>query len=82
MKIKKIQRVSALCFAVFCTLFIGAAYRMETCGYNCGLFSISSGMAVVVYYVIFFWLGLLSLTISLGAGLYILKTKDSENQLK
>lgn len=79
MKIKKIQRVSALCFAVFCTLFIGTAYRMETCGYDCGLFSISAGMAVVVYYVIFFGLGLISLIAFVGVRLYILRTTNSEN---
>jgi|GEM_PF-3506659 len=31
-------------------------YRNETCGYDCGLFSVSTGPTVVVVLILSFWL--------------------------
>jgi hypothetical protein len=60
-------------------IFAFAAYRMETCGYDCGLFSVSSGTATVFYYLVSLWLGLFALVILAGASFYSwLKSRRKE----
>ena len=70
--LRKIQRFSLVAFIFLLAMFVFAAYRMETCGYDCGLFTVSSGTATVVYYLASLWLGLLSLVALLASTLYTL----------
>ncbi|RZF93525.1 hypothetical protein EXT42_06550 [Pseudoalteromonas sp. CO302Y] len=72
-KIKVISLIALICLLV---MFTFAAYRMETCGYDCGLFSVSSGTATVFYYLASLWLGLLALIVLLASTFYsIFKTR-------
>ena len=70
--LRKIQRISLVAFICLLAIFAFAAYRMETCGYDCGLFVVSSGTATVVYYLASLWLGLLSLVVLFTTTLYAL----------
>ena len=49
------------------TLFSWALYRNETCGYDCGLFTVSSGPTVVVIYILSFW------TLVITTGVFLFK---------
>jgi hypothetical protein len=40
-------------------------YRNETCGYDCGLFSVSNGPTVVVVLLLSFWLFFISVSLIL-----------------
>ena len=70
--LRKIQRISLVAFIFLLTIFVFAAYRMETCGYDCGLFAVSSGTATIFYYLASLWLGLLALVVLLASTLYTL----------
>ncbi len=48
-------------------IFVWAMYRMETCGYDCGLYSVSSGPTVVVVYLLSF------LILVISFGVFLLK---------
>jgi type III secretory pathway component EscU len=54
-------------FGLSLMIFASAMYRMETCGYDCGLFAISSGPTVVVVYLLSFWTSIIIL------GVFLLK---------
>ena len=70
--LRKIKSISLIAFISLLAIFAFSAYRMETCGYDCGLFSVSSGTATVFYYLASLWLGLLALTVLLVSILYSL----------
>ncbi len=69
--LKKIQRISALTFVLLFALFVAASYRMNTCGYDCGMFSVTSGGATVIYYLMSLGLGIISFAILVGVSVYI-----------
>ncbi len=68
--LKKIQRISLIALLCLLAFFAFTVYRMETCGYDCGLFTVASGTATVVYYLVSFWLGLLSFAVLVGTSFY------------
>ncbi len=70
--LRKIRNISLIAFICLLAIFAFAAYRMETCGYDCGLFSVSSGTATVFYYLASLWLGLLALIVLLASTFYSL----------
>jgi hypothetical protein len=75
MNIMKLRKL-ALSVFIFCfVVFLWSFYRMEICGYDCGIFTLHSGGATVIYYLLSFWLGLASLATFLGATFYLLKLK-------
>jgi hypothetical protein len=76
---KNVLVANTIAFVVFASVFSWSAYRMETCGYDCGLVSVSSGTATVVYYVISFWLGMFSLLVCLVAGFLLFKKSKLKN---
>ncbi|KTD98149.1 hypothetical protein ATS71_13745 [Pseudoalteromonas sp. H71] len=49
-------------------VFAFSSYRMESCGYDCGLFVVGSGISTIVYYVLSFWISLIMAAI----GIYCL----------
>lgn len=69
--LRKIQRISIMAFVVLLALFVAALYRMNTCGYDCGMFSVTSGGATVIYYLLSFWLAIISFAILVGVSIYI-----------
>ncbi len=69
--LRKIQRIIAVVFVFLLALFFAALYRMNTCGYDCGMFSLSFGGAAVIYYLLSFWLGIISFAILAGVSVYI-----------
>ena len=78
----KARSISLSMFCICLVLFIGSAYRMETCGYDCGLFSVSVGIATVVYYAASFWLGIFSFAIFIGINIYrFIKLKSKTNSI-
>lgn len=75
MNIIKLRKLAISVF-IFCFLaFLWSLYRMETCGYDCGIFTLDSGGATVFYYLLSFWLGLASLATYLGATFYLFKLR-------
>ncbi len=48
-------------------IFVWSMYRMETCGYDCGLFTVLTGPTVVVVYLLSFW------TLVITSGVFFLK---------
>jgi membrane protein implicated in regulation of membrane protease activity len=44
---------------------------MNTCVYDCGMFSVTSGGATVIYYLLSFWLAIISFAILVGVSIYI-----------
>ncbi|TLU62026.1 hypothetical protein FE810_13110 [Thalassotalea litorea] len=48
-------------------MFAWSLYRNETCGYDCGLFTVSSGPTVVGVYVLSFW------TLAITTSVFFLK---------
>jgi len=44
---------------------------MNTCGYDCGMFSVTSGGATVIYYLMSLGLGIISFAILVGVSVYI-----------
>ncbi len=69
--LRKIQRIIAVVFVLMLALFFAALYRMNTCGYDCGMFSLAFGGATVIYYLLSFWLGIISFAILAGVSIYI-----------
>lgn len=74
--LRKIKVISLIALICLLAMFTFAAYRMETCGYDCGLFSVSSGTTTVFYYLASLWLGLIALIVLLASTFYsIFKTR-------
>ena len=51
-------------------LFFWSVYRNATCGYDCGMFSVSTGPTVVVVWVLSLWVFGITATIFLLKYLY------------
>ena len=71
----KLRKLALLIFIFSFVVFLWSFYRMETCGYDCGIFSLHSGGATVIYYLLSFWLGVASLATFLGSSFYLFKLK-------
>jgi len=69
--LRKTQRIIAVVFVLLLALFFAALYRMNTCGYDCGMFSASSGGATVIYYLLSLGLGIISFALLVGVSVYI-----------
>ena len=78
MDIMKLRKFALLAFSFCFVVFLWSFYRMETCGYDCGIFTLYGGGAIVFYYLLSFWLVLAFLATFFGATFYLFKLKSKQ----
>ena len=74
-----IKKVSSISLLLGFLIFIGSVYRMNTCGYDCGLFSVIGQPVTIVAWFIGVILAGLSMAVWLVAHWYS-RTKITHNK--
>ena len=52
---RKEKTIYSVLIVLSLIIFAWSCYRMETCGYDCGIFTVTTGPTVVVVYLLSFW---------------------------